>query len=217
MRGSHASFSSKVIFLKLETMVSPVIRYVDVRKTVGDFHIRSRPEESPRLQSVGLCCVPNLQKQRRLMSLTETCSTLILKFLFNNVYKSCSVSFYKMQCFYAAALTLNECALCPFSEAACQSGIFIIKTMLTILNQQSHTSFFHIIQLLHAAMQSRNEQVPGDFSLGETVRSKKAQNKTIQNQKLYLAFLHSITLTEMISTCNMFTLILFALKGHLTV
>lgn len=105
MRGSYASFSSKVIFLKLETMVSPVIRYVDVRKTVGDFHIRSRPEESPRLQSVGLCCVPNLQKQRRRMSLTETCSTLILKFLFNNVYKSCSVSFYKMQCFYAAALT----------------------------------------------------------------------------------------------------------------
>lgn len=128
---------------------------------------------------------------------------------------TCSVSFYKMQCFYAAALTLNECALCPFSEAACQSGIFIIKTMLTILNQQSHTSFFHIIQLLHAAMQSRNVQVPGDFSLGETVRSKKAQNKTIQNQKLYLAFLHSITLTEMISTCKIFTLILFALKGHL--
>lgn len=95
---------------------------------------------------------------------------------------TCSVSFYKMQCFYAAALTLNECALCPFSEAACQSGIFIIKTMLTILNQQSHTSFFHIIQLLHAAMQSRNVQVPGDFSLGETVRSKKAQNKTKQSK-----------------------------------
>lgn len=130
---------------------------------------------------------------------------------------TCSVSFYKMQCFYAAALTLNECALCPFSEAACQSGIFIIKTMLTILNQQSHTSFFHIIQLLHAAMQSRNVQVPGGLFLRWNCQKQKSpkQNKTIQNQKLYLAFLHSITLTEMISTCKIFTLILFALKGHL--
>lgn len=43
-------------------------------------------------------------------------------------------------------------------------------------------------------MQSRNLQVPGDFSLGETVKSKKSQNN---------------------STCKMFFLILFALKGHL--
>lgn len=42
-------------------------------------------------------------------------------------------------------------------------------------------------------MQSRNVQVPGDFSLGETVRSKKAQNKTKQSKTKNFIFAFDYT------------------------
>lgn len=58
-------------------------------------------------------------------------------------------------------------------------------------------------------MQSRNVQVPA-VKLSKAKKTKQSQTKN-----WILAFLYSITLTEMISTCKMFFLILIALKGHL--
>lgn len=131
---------------------------------------------------------------------------------------TCSVSFYKMQCFYAAALTDIKwmCSVSIFRSSMSKWNLYYQNNV----NHLKPTEPYKLLPYYTTAACSNAEQecasARGLFLRWNCQKQKSPkQNKTIQNQKLYLAFLHSITLTEMISACKMYFLILFALKGHL--